>query len=1044
MADGLNIRVLGCFAVDGVDDRAFGSRKVRTMMARLALADGQVVPIDELIEVVWGDALPARPRDQLGVLVARARRVVGADRLVRSGAGYALMVDRLDLRELEGFVFDVGEASAAGRLSEAGRAARTALLLLQGRVLPDEEGGWVEAAASRASSAGRAAREAAARAAVAVRDWAGALVFAEQSLVEDPYDETALRIVMSAHAEAGRCGSALAAYGRLRRRLIDDLGVSPSAETEALHDRLLRAGDAPTRSATPALVGRTAELAQLNAALEEVRRGACAAVTVVGAGGIGKSAVVASWSGSLSRDELLVCVGRCDPLGRDLPLQPVADALAALLRTVDPDILGALPAGERTVIASLTGAGGDRGLDVVVPVDEAAGRQRLFSSMFDALTCLAAGRATVLVVEDLHWASALTLGWLAFVLRRGDRVLVVGTRRGLGPQVPGERIVELDALDVGDVVAWFGEDDGPGLHVRTGGVPLLLLAAASAPSAEPSGMLRGWVERELGQLGHAAETVRCAAVLGPDIDVELLATVQRRRAVAVLDDLDAAAVAGLLTDAESGMWFRHELVREEVERHVPISRRSLLHREAARALSQRIGAPPLVVAGHARRGGDDELAVAAWIAAARQAEVHADLDRAETLLNDAIEVIASPAAFVARARVRMSRGDMDGAAADASRAIEVGGGALALEIAGWVAYYRRRYDEASALATEGLASATSPELRVGCLALSGRVAHGHGELPMALEQLRQADREQVGPGHVAGVWRALALLHAGQSAEALSVSTRALTAGPEMEHPFARLHGHFARSMALGHLGRIAEAFEVCDRADRVIEEAGVVGDRFRFRMQNVRGWLLGGVGHIDEAVELHEAVIAATGHSTGGPSSERHAEAFWVANLDLASDFLLSGDVDRASTEMDRLTAIDGWNGTMAWHQRHRVGLLRARLALATGDGPTAAGLGRSVRDDARDRSALRYAVLAAAIVALADSSVPTEEVATVVDALEAAGAIEAWWLSDMLAKERAVAPWQAVAERRAEALIRAAGPFSASLRRRVESTFAGGLRAY
>jgi len=53
-------------------------------------------------------------------------------------------------------------------------------------------------------------------------------------------------------------------------------------------------------------------------------------------------------------------------------------------------------------------------------------------------------------------------------------------------------------------------------------------------------------------------------------------------------------------------------------------------------------------------------------------------------------------------------------------------------------------------------------------------------------------------------------------------------------------------------------------------------------------------------------------------------------------------------------LAALDTWRGTMAWHQRHRLGLLRARLALAAGDAGEAAHLAGAVRDDAARRGAI------------------------------------------------------------------------------------------
>ena len=72
---------------------------------------------------------------------------------------------------------------------------------------------------------------------------------AARGLDHDPYDEAALRSLMRAHAALGRPASALAAYAEVRARLAEDLGVSPAAETEALHSEILLAG--PNRRRWP-------------------------------------------------------------------------------------------------------------------------------------------------------------------------------------------------------------------------------------------------------------------------------------------------------------------------------------------------------------------------------------------------------------------------------------------------------------------------------------------------------------------------------------------------------------------------------------------------------------------------------------------------------------------------------------------------------------------------------------------------------------------------------------------------------------------------
>lgn len=111
------------------------------------------------------------------------------------------------------------------------------------------------------------------RSTVAAGDHGAAAALAEQSLARDPYDEVILRALIPAHLAAGRPASALAAYGRVRARLGEDLGVPPTAETEAMYGRALAAADgdavapSPQRTAPPGVVGRTKEIAALDDAL---------------------------------------------------------------------------------------------------------------------------------------------------------------------------------------------------------------------------------------------------------------------------------------------------------------------------------------------------------------------------------------------------------------------------------------------------------------------------------------------------------------------------------------------------------------------------------------------------------------------------------------------------------------------------------------------------------------------------------------------------------------------------------------------------------
>jgi DNA-binding SARP family transcriptional activator len=1036
----VRVRLLGAFEVEGVAERDLGSRKGRLLLKVLAAARGAPVPVDRLAEVLWGEDQPARPADQVGVLVSRLRGVLGAHRLPRSDAGYALLADWTDVAALLELSAAAAEALEAGRVGAARAAADAALALARGPLLADEDGLWPEADRVAAQAAVTRLRRLAVDAAVAAGDHGGAAALAEQALAADPYDEAMLRALMSAHLGAGRPASALAAYARVRHRLAEDLGVPPTAETEALHNVALVAADGDTGGPAPAipatraapapagLVGRDAELAVLDAALAEVAGGATTLVIVEGDTGMGKTMLVDAWA-ARARAVATVLWGRCDELGRDLPIQPVADALADHLRAAGTERAAVVVGDDAATLAPLLGPVAGPAATVVSDTD--AGRARMFAALVAALERVGEGGATVLVLEDLHRAGPSTRAWLAFARRRcRSTLIVVTTRAGGAAGVDASHHLHLGPLGLEAVVELVGPERAAELYERSGGHPLLLAALAHSPAdadALPAD-LRDAVASRIDGLGdRVAATLRVAAILGPECDLDLVAEVAGAPVVAVLGHLEAAARAGILAERGNRFEFRHQLVREALEVAGGAARRALVHREAARLLSARPDRDPLGVALHARAGGDAALASASFVAAAAAAAVRFDLDAAEDYLASALDLVETAEAYVARARLRMGRQALDAAAADAERAVALGGGAAALEVAGWVAYYRRRHDDARAFAEAAANRATDPALQISAQALAGRVHHGAGDLAAAIGYLETV---QGGPPEVRGVaevWLAQVRVHQGRPLDALDALAGPMADPDSLAHPWAPLHLRFNRVLALGQRGRVAEALQVVDDLGVAVERAGPVGVRFTAPAANAESWILRWSGRGDEADERNRAAVAATGDDHG-PSGHGLGEAHWVALLDLADGCLLRDDLAGAAALAGRLAPLDTWGGTMAWHQRHRLGLLRARLALAGGDRATAAGLASTVADDAAGRGAGRYELLARAFVALADPAVPDDEVAATIDGLGRCAVLDGWPLVAALARARRADAWRAEAARWAGQIVTSAASADAA----------------
>ena len=95
-----------------------------------------------------------------------------------------------------------------------------------------------------------------------------ALQLADAAWADDPFDEEAVRLLMTASREAGATSRGLQAYARLREVLRDELGSDPADETQTLHLQLLghlehgeprRPAPAPRTGCGPAIrtAGRT-------------------------------------------------------------------------------------------------------------------------------------------------------------------------------------------------------------------------------------------------------------------------------------------------------------------------------------------------------------------------------------------------------------------------------------------------------------------------------------------------------------------------------------------------------------------------------------------------------------------------------------------------------------------------------------------------------------------------------------------------------------------------------------------------------------------
>jgi predicted ATPase/DNA-binding SARP family transcriptional activator/Tfp pilus assembly protein PilF len=279
---------------------ALGSRKRRALLAVLLLEPNRVVSRDRLIDALWGEDPPETARNTLQVYVSQLRKLLPEGALETVAPGYRLAIDAdsVDLFQFERLSEEGRTALASGNAAAAAGTLRAALALWRGPPLADLA--WEPFAQSevvRLEELRLTALENRIEADLMLGRHGQLVAELEQLVAEQPLRERLRGQLMLALYRSGRQADALMVYQRMRRTLVDELGLEPSESLRQLerailaHDPTLaaplarRASPRIASTATP-LLGREHELVTL---CDLVRRQDVRLVTLTGIGGIGKT-----------------------------------------------------------------------------------------------------------------------------------------------------------------------------------------------------------------------------------------------------------------------------------------------------------------------------------------------------------------------------------------------------------------------------------------------------------------------------------------------------------------------------------------------------------------------------------------------------------------------------------------------------------------------------------------------------------------------------------------------------------------------------------
>jgi predicted ATPase/DNA-binding SARP family transcriptional activator len=280
-----------------------GHVRQRCVLVALLVDVNHPVPTDQLIDRVWADEPPHKGRNALAAYVSRLRQLFAEAedvQIVREPGGYKLAAEAMSI-DLHRFHHLVSQARATVDAVEAAATFDGALSLWRGEPFVSIDTPWVNDVRTALEAERLSAELDRNDAALRAGRHAEILAALTAALQAHPLDERLAGQLMLAQYRSGRQADALETYGRMRERLVEELGVDPSPPLRDVYQTILEgdsdaAGPRPSQPVavtrphsdlprrTTSFVGRRQEIRRVTAALQEAPL-----VTLTGVGGVGKT-----------------------------------------------------------------------------------------------------------------------------------------------------------------------------------------------------------------------------------------------------------------------------------------------------------------------------------------------------------------------------------------------------------------------------------------------------------------------------------------------------------------------------------------------------------------------------------------------------------------------------------------------------------------------------------------------------------------------------------------------------------------------------------
>ena len=426
-------------------------------------------------------------------------------------------------------------------------------------------------------------------------------------------------------------------------------------------------------------IGRDAQLAELDAALQDAHTGRPRVVVVGGPPGIGKSWLLAHVAERLADHGILVLQTACAQVGADVvPLVPVTAAIRQLVGLMGAEALTVAVPAALPVVADLPE---NR------PVGTAALPAGAVAELFAAvLHRLGVQQPLVWLVDDMQWADPSTsalIGFLGRTLTATQVLLVVATRDEAPGSAAADTLTELAQLPhviriplppfTKREIYWLIDAVQPGtatwgriktIHLRSSGNPFHATELIKHGDAGLPGSLRELLLRPITALNPAAAAVVQVVAVSDACSHGLIAAATGLGEQELITGIREALRARIIGATDDGYRIRHALLREAIIDDLLPVERIRLHRNCAYGLEALAGASAsgssahdaAAAAYHWAQADEPQRAMPALAAAAQAAgDIHAYAEQARLLVEaiDCAERIPDAATLTGMSRSRM-------------------------------------------------------------------------------------------------------------------------------------------------------------------------------------------------------------------------------------------------------------------------------------------------------------------------------------------------------------------------------------------------------